>query len=156
MGMEVSSNWGSVADRWAAIEIQAKFRTWMDSIGPPTQEMLRAKAPKGKVNGGRFASTIRYRPVFASRTKTLNFYSRLSYAPYIINDTAPHRIVPRHAKALMWPGAAHPVRYGSDGQLGVQHPGTKANTFAEELVPEIRALASAKWEEIVGQIIGEL
>lgn len=44
------------------------------------------------------------------------------YAIFIEMGTGPHVILPRHKKALYWPGADHPVRM-------VYHPGNKAYPY---------------------------
>jgi hypothetical protein len=45
-----------------------------------------------------------------------------TYAAYVELGTRPHEIRPVRAKALFWPGAAHPVRK-------VDHPGTRPQAF---------------------------
>lgn len=46
------------------------------------------------------------------------------YALYVHEGTAPHLIVASGARALAWPGMAHPVR-------AVHHPGTRAYKYLE-------------------------
>ena len=41
-------------------------------------------------------------------TGLLRWFPTASYAPYVEFGTKPHVIVPKDAKALFWPGAAHP------------------------------------------------
>lgn len=48
--------------------------------------------------------------------------TNLSYARMVHDGTRPHQIVARNARALFWPGAAHPVR-------SVNHPGYKGNPY---------------------------
>jgi HK97 gp10 family phage protein len=44
------------------------------------------------------------------------------YARAVHDGSRPHIIRAKRAKAMMWPGAAHPVR-------SVKHPGNKPNPF---------------------------
>lgn len=53
--------------------------------------------------------------------------SDISYAGYVVSGTRPHDIYPRDARALFWPGAAHPVSH-------VHHPGTRANPFLQRAI----------------------
>jgi hypothetical protein len=55
------------------------------------------------------------------------WYPTASYAPLVEFGTQPHRIEAKDAKALFWPGAAHPVR-------SVQHPGTRAVPYMERIL----------------------
>lgn len=50
-----------------------------------------------------------------------------SYAIFVHEGTKPHMIFPKTAKALYWPGAAHPVKK-------VSHPGTKPNRFMPRIL----------------------
>ncbi len=58
----------------------------------------------------------------------------IKYAIYIETGTDPYEIRPVKAKALFWPGAAHPVKV-------VHHPGIKAQPFlrptADRLYPTL-------------------
>ena len=73
----------------------------------------------------------------------------MSYAPFVEFGTKPHTIVPVKAKALFWPGAAHPVKK-------VNHPGTKANDFMGRIVadsePEIADLFVTALDQITAAI----
>jgi hypothetical protein len=64
--------------------------------------------------------------------------SSLEYADFVEFGTDPHEILPKNAKALWWPGAAHPVRR-------VQHPGTRAQ-------PTLRPAARTRRERPRGVI----
>ena len=79
----------------------------------------------------------------------LRWFPTASYAPMVEFGTKPHTIVPKNAKALFWPGAAHPVRK-------VNHPGTRPNAFMERIIaaaqPEIDAQFSAALSRIVAAI----
>lgn len=55
----------------------------------------------------------------------------VEYAVHVHQGTRAHVIRPSTAKALYWPGAAHPVRV-------VNHPGTRPNPFMQ------RGLSSAQ------------
>jgi len=57
----------------------------------------------------------------------LRWFPTASYAPFVEFGTKPHVIEAKNAKALYWPGAAHPVRK-------VNHPGTQPNQFLERIV----------------------
>lgn len=63
----------------------------------------------------------------------------ISYGPFVEGDTRPHIITPKSAKALFWPGAAHPVKQ-------VQHPGTKGRHMFEETAEEMGQLMAAIFE----------
>lgn len=143
--IEVTDNWDTAAKKWAAIDAQRAFRTVMAEIGPLVRTRLREKAPVAKVNGGRFKNTIRSRPIFAGSTAKIEFYSNLPYAQYIINDTTPHLIKARRARALYWPSASHPT-------FKVNHPGTRANDFAhkvgEEMKEELEMLFTEKFRAL--------
>lgn len=60
-------------------------------------------------------------------TGMLRWFPTASYAPYVEFGTQPHTITAKNAKALSWPGAAHPVR-------SVHHPGSKPNDFMGRIV----------------------
>jgi hypothetical protein len=47
----------------------------------------------------------------------LRWFPTADYAPHVEFGTKPHTITAKNAKALYWPGAAHPVK-------SVKHPGT--------------------------------
>jgi len=70
------------------------------------------------------------------------------YARAIEYGTSPHTIYPRSKKALMWPGARHPVR-------SVRHPGSPARPF---LLPALVSNLGRIKAEIVaalGALIGK-
>jgi len=70
--------------------------------------------------------------------------SGLSYFPFIEDDTRPHVIMPRKAKALFWPGAAHPVRV-------VHHPGTTGSHPFRDTAAEMAPLAGAIFARHLGE-----
>jgi hypothetical protein len=57
----------------------------------------------------------------------LHWYPTASYARFVEFGTLPHRIAPKNAQALYWPGANHPVK-------SVMHPGTKADPYMERII----------------------
>jgi hypothetical protein len=67
----------------------------------------------------------------------------VKYARWVEEGTGPHVILPRHKKALFWPGADHPVRM-------VFHPGTKARPYlvpsAEQHYPSLALRIRARLE----------
>jgi len=82
-------------------------------------------------------------------TGMLRWFPTASYAPFVEFGTKPHIITAKNAKALYWPGAAHPVK-------SVNHPGTKPNPFMERIVaaaqPEITATFGTALTQIVQAI----
>lgn len=75
--------------------------------------------------------------------------TNVEYADAVENGSAAHVIVPRNAKALFWPGAAHPVPK-------VQHPGTPAKPFMRPAFdgagPEMAAEMSAAARVMLGSM----
>jgi hypothetical protein len=53
--------------------------------------------------------------------------TNLTYAAVVHEGSVAHIIRPRTRKALMWKGAAHPMR-------SVLHPGTRANPFFDRAI----------------------
>lgn len=82
----------------------------------------------------------------------LRWFPTASYAPLVEFGTKPHVILPKTAKALFWPGAAHPV-------ARVNHPGTKPNAFMERIVaaaqPDINAMFGTALQQIVTAIAAQ-
>ena len=79
--------------------------------------------------------------------------TNVQYARMVSEGTRAHRIEARNAKALFWPGAAHPVR-------SVRHPGTKPNPYVEEAVaasgPQVAAIIGAAVAVITEPGVGSL
>lgn len=71
------------------------------------------------------------------------------YGVWLEEGTEPYEIRPRNAKALFWPGAAHPV-------MVVHHPGLKARPFfapaIEEAQPFIKSQYAAATQAIVDSV----
>jgi HK97 gp10 family phage protein len=55
----------------------------------------------------------------------------VDYAIYVEFGTRAHIITPKNAKALYWPGAAHPVK-------SVNHPGTPAQPYMRPAADAVR------------------
>jgi len=56
--------------------------------------------------------------------------AQATYSAAVHEETKPHDIYPVNAKALYWPGAAHPVKV-------VHHPGTKPNPFFQYAIEDV-------------------
>lgn len=64
----------------------------------------------------------------------------VKYFDFVIDGTRPHDIVPKHAQALYWPGAKHPVKK-------VRHPGTKSNPFFDKALTSMDSEFNARLEK---------
>lgn len=104
--------------RWVG-RLSDESKRAADRTGTRVQNEARRLAP---VDTGRLRSSIVTRSDDRGRTYTVTIGTNVNYAADVENGTAPHRIYPRRAQALYWPGAAHPVAY-------VNHPGTRAQPF---------------------------
>lgn len=75
----------------------------------------------------------------------------VKYAMYVHEGTGPHVIMPVNKKALMWPGASHPVRK-------VNHPGSRANPFMPRILQnsksDIDALMQKGLDKLTAEIAG--
>jgi phage gpG-like protein len=88
-----------------------------------SQAKLNASGQPGpNVRTGRLRASITHELAHDERGLVARVGSNVEYARYVEEGTEPHRIVPRRAQALHWPGAAHPV-------LAVNHPGTRARPY---------------------------
>lgn len=63
------------------------------------------------------------------------------YGMVVEYGSVAHEIRPRNAKALFWPGAAHPVKV-------VHHPGTPAQPFLTPAVEKERRRVKQAWEAL--------
>lgn len=88
---------------------------------------LKVQAP---IRTGKLKASIRFTTAADGDGFSAQFWG-IYYARYVYRGTAPHLIRPRFRRALMWPGAPHPVKL-------VHHPGTRPNRF------RIRAWDSVK------------
>lgn len=109
--------------------------------------LKREMVDEAPVRTGALRRGIHYRTEGAGETVTARFYDDEDYTPFVIHGTAPHDIYPVHAKALFWPGAAHPVAF-------VHHPGTKADDFPGRAFDRTQGEIDAILEE-TGQLIVE-
>ena len=75
----------------------------------------------------------------------------VNYAIFVHEGTGPHVILPVKKNALMWPGAAHPVKK-------VNHPGTRANPFMPRIIQnaksDIDALLQKGLDKLTSVIAG--
>ena len=67
------------------------------------------------------------------------------YAIYVHEGTDPHVILPVKKNALMWPGAAHPVKK-------VNHPGTRANPFMPRIIQNAKSDVDALLQKGLDQL----
>ena len=83
------------------------------------------------------------------RLETGNMFARwyptANYAEFVYYGTKPHDIRPVNAKALFWPGAAHPVKV-------VHHPGSKANPFIDRIASQAQPEINQFFLEAVQKI----
>lgn len=73
----------------------------------------------------------------------------VNYAALVHNGTAPHVILPVNKKALMWPGAAHPVRK-------VNHPGTRGNPYMPRILQNSKSDIDALMKRGLDQLTGAI
>lgn len=100
-----------------------RFRAEVDPDGTPwaplaPSTLARKKGPGILRETRKLANSLRYQ----LEGDTLLFGTDVEYAEYQQFGTDPYTIRPTSAKALFWPGAAHPVAV-------VHHPGLKARPF---------------------------
>lgn len=104
--------------RWVG-SLSRESKRAADRTGTRVQNEARRRAP---VDTGRLRSSIVSRSEDRGRSYTVTVGTNVEYAEMVEKGTPPHRIYPRRARALYWPGAAHPVAY-------VNHPGTAPHPF---------------------------
>lgn len=73
----------------------------------------------------------------------------VNYAMFVHEGTAPHVITPRTAKALFWPGAAHPMK-------SVNHPGTKPNRFMPRIIDQATSAINGHFKTAIERITNEI
>lgn len=139
------------AARWATGSAR-----WTRVVGPMVKTALRDKAPIGRGNGtagrkaGAFRDSFSYRSQTATGSLLITFRSSDPVAPFIINGTRPHMIVPRNARVLHFRTASG----GNVFTTRVNHPGTRANFFASRailpLMPELQSSFSLIMREVFG------
>ena len=71
------------------------------------------------------------------------------YARPVHDGSRLHLIRPVRARALMWKGAAHPVRV-------VKHPGSKANPFFERAIASSKAGVERELSDWGGRLFGSI
>lgn len=69
------------------------------------------------------------------------------YAVMVNDGTRPHVIEPVSAKALYWPGAAHPVKR-------VYHPGTQGQHFVEKSISDVEGRLDGYFLKALSEVIG--
>lgn len=105
-----------------------------------------AHAPVGQgPMAGRLRDDIHGTAEMTATGVHITVISGVPEAAFVIEGTSPHPIDPVNKKALMWPGAAHPVRH-------VNHPGTQPNPFGEQAKDEIVDVLQAEWSLIVQEM----
>ena len=98
-------------------------------LHPILQRELRNAAPRARIEGGKFASSIqvfRYTTLVPIPLVGLKATSKVYYAPYIIHGTQPHTIRSAWKRSLHWTTDSGDEMYATL----VHHPGTRPNTFA--------------------------
>lgn len=75
--------------------------------------------------------------------------TNVPYAKAVHDGSRAHVIVPVRAKALFWPGAAHPVRR-------VNHPGTRPNPFLKNALAQRRGAILALWRGIGQRVMARM
>ncbi len=137
----------SLSKRWLW---EREATKWVAETGPILERAIRAEAPVGtKGRVGALRDSISFRPRIGSTSASVEFYSRVPYAKYVIHGTPPHTIEPRNARMLRWEESGQ-VIYRSR----VNHPGAKANNFPERAVRPLVPLVSRKMRNLVVNSLG--
>ena len=131
-----------VADNIAAAgrNVPTHRRTMITRVGQLVMRAAQREAPEGK---GVLRQSIGMTVVGGGSGALITEGAR--HGVFVREGTKPHVIVPRHKKALYWPGAAHPVKR-------VSHPGTKANPYHQRAVEDSRP----DIEEAAGEMVGKI
>lgn len=128
----------------AVSQSQDSFDRGQDPDGTPWPESHRAQREGGQtlIKSGRLRSSINYQ---AGRSQVA-YGTNVAYAaPLFLGATIPPRVIkPKTAKALFWPGAAHPVKQ-------VNHPG--AEIPPRKFMPDAETL---DWAEVRSAIMEHL
>ena len=132
-----------VADNIAAAgrNVPTHRRTMITRVGQLVMRAAQREAPEGKTRELR--RSIGMTVVGGGSGALITEGAR--HGVFVREGTKPHVIVPRHKKALYWPGAAHPVKR-------VSHPGTKANPYHARAVEDSRT----DIEEAAGEMVGKI
>jgi hypothetical protein len=92
------------------------------------QELFGNVRRESPVDTGRLASSF----VSEKRDRlTHTVFTNVEYALAVHEGTRPRTITPINARALFWPGAAHPF-------ASVRHPGTRANAYGTRAIDRTR------------------
>jgi hypothetical protein len=104
---------------------------------------LKASAPE---DSGALKSKLRIEVSGGGSDWLIKPTSDVPYLKFVINDTAPHLILPVRAPALafFWKKVGKPVKLPR-----VQHPGTKANRFDEKAMGLTRPELSQRAQELI-------
>lgn len=86
---------------------------------------------------------------WAQQNLTGYWFPTASYARFVEFGTEPHLIQAKDAKALYWPGAAHPVK-------SVNHPGTRPNRFMERIIDASENEINDVFGEALNQIVQQI
>lgn len=155
----IVSTKGSVQGRGGFDWTKASNR-WMQATGPAVRDAIKAKAPVSKTpmvaafrgaGPGRLRDSIRFQSSTSTGVARSEFIAQVPYAGYVVNGTRPHRIVPRQAKMLHFLTAADGVPVFAHG---VNHPGTKANPFAQRSVEAMVPMVRTVFTEIMQAAMG--
>lgn len=123
---------------------------WVSEVAPLLERAVRAEAPVGKKgHPGALRDSINFRPRVSGSSATVEFYSRVPYAKYVIHGTPPHVIEPRNARMLRWEDSGQVIY-----RARVNHPGAKANNFPERAVRPLGPLVARKMRNIVINSLG--
>lgn len=108
-----------VSERFDAVG-EAGRETVERAIELTAAELWGSVADEAPVDHGRLAGSFLLEQMDSMSWRA---YTLVEYAMAVQEGTEPHTIYPVNAKALYWPGAAHPV-------AKVEHPGTSPNPYA--------------------------
>ena len=128
---------------WSRFNWEEAAAAWAEDVTPLAGMALRGRAP---FRTGAFRQSIDDRAQVEPGVATVMFYSQVPYAKWIIGGTRAHPIAAVNAKALRWLG---PGGIGANYAKRVQHPGTKANEFAEVALLPIGPLLSRMFADAV-------
>lgn len=102
---------------------------------------LQAGAPR---RTGQYAAALHAESEGGDTALTVTGYGPDPLSTWITEGTAPHAILPRFARALFWPGAAHPV-------MRVAHPGTRPNPFARQAAEAVAPTIAQRVAAVLSQ-----
>jgi hypothetical protein len=107
-------------------DLKAAQVAWADEAGPLLRREVAGRAPQGKT--GALRESIYYRRQTKAESVVVNIASNKLYAIFVTTGTRAHPIDPVAASVLHFTGSGG----GDVFATHVDHPGTKANPFAEE------------------------